>query len=309
MRIVFMGTPSFAVPSLKALFEAGHEIAAVVTAPDKPKGRGLEMSKSEVKMFAEKADLRVLQPANLKSDDFLSELRRAEPELIVVVAFRILPAEVFTLPRFGSINLHASLLPKYRGAAPINRAIMNGEAETGVTTFFLKEKVDTGNIILQESTAIGEDENAGDLHDRLAMTGAQALVRTLSLIESGNELHLVKQDDSQASPAPKIFRNDCAIDWTGPAAKLHCQIRGLSPYPGAFSRLDGKIFKIFGGHISEIAAVDRPGTLSVIDKKLYVNAADVLYELLTVQPEGKRRMSSSEFLAGHPHAAGLELVT
>ncbi|MBX7042915.1 MAG: methionyl-tRNA formyltransferase [Ignavibacteria bacterium] len=304
MRILFMGTPEFAVKSLSLLHGSGTHICAVVTAPDKPKGRGLEVSQSEVKKYALAQGLTVLQPDKLKSPEFLSDLNELAPELIVIVAFRILPAVVFKLPRSGSVNLHASLLPRYRGAAPINRAIMNGETETGVTTFFLKEEVDTGNIILQEKTRIGPDENAGALHDRLSIIGAELLLRTVKLIESGAKLDLIKQDDSLACPAPKIFRDDCRINWNQGAGKIHDHIRGLSPYPGAFTVLDRKIFKIFESNLTGNKAEGSPGEIFLTDRKMYVNSADMLLELKTIQPEGKRRMNASEYIAGHPELTG-----
>ena len=309
MRILFMGTPEFAVRSLSLLHESGTEICAVVTAPDKPKGRGLEMSQSDVMKYALAHGLNVLQPNNLKSTEFLSNLHELAPELIVIVAFRILPAVVFNFPRSGSVNLHASLLPKYRGAAPINRAIMNGETETGVTTFFLQEKVDTGNIILQKKTKIDTDENAGSLHDRLSIIGAELLLETVKLIESGRKLDLVRQDDSLACPAPKIFRDDCRINWNLPAGKIHNHIRGLSPYPGAFTILGSKVFKIFESKLTGKTAEGNPGEISLADKKFCVNTSDMLLELNSIQPEGKRRMSASEFIAGHPDLSGRFLST
>lgn len=304
MRIVFMGTPAFAVESLRRILDSGHEVAAVVTAPDKPKGRGLGISESEVKKFSARNGLKILQPTNLKSEAFLNELRELAPELIVIVAFRILPAEVFSLPPKGSINLHASLLPKYRGAAPINRAIMNGDSESGVTTFFLKKEVDAGSIIMQKKVSIGVNDNAGTLHDKLAETGAEVLAETIDLLASGSDFELIKQDDSMATPAPKIFRDDCLIVWTKPAGVIHNQIRGLSPYPGAFTKFQSKLFKVFSAKLTGHASASTPGTLLAENKRLYVNCADNMIELLSVQPEGKRRMSAPEFLAGHPGISG-----
>ncbi len=308
MKIVFMGTPGFAVPSLSRLYEAGHEIAAVVTAVDKPKGRGLEVAQSEVKKFAIEKNLRILQPRNLKSQQFLSELSSLSPELIIIVAFRVLPASVFTLPVHGSVNLHASLLPRYRGAAPINRAIMNGDSETGVTTFFLQEKVDTGNIILQEKIKINEDDNAGIIHDSLSEVGAELLVKTVEQIESGS-VRILEQTDSLATPAPKIFKEDCIINWNQPARNIHNHIRGLSPHPGAFTQLNGKVFKIYASKLIDIAVNGSHGTITILDKKLYVNTADSLLELLTVQIEGKKRMISSDFLSGHAQINGQQFST
>ncbi len=306
MNIVFMGTPGFAVPSLSRLYEAGHHISAVVTAMDKPKGRGLEVSQSEIKKFALEKNLNVLQPRNLKSQQFLDVLSSLFPELIVIVAFRVLPAAVFNLPKLGSINLHGSLLPKYRGAAPINRAIMNGDTETGVTTFFLQEKVDTGKIILQEKIRIGVNDNAGIIHDKLAEVGAELLLKTLNQIESG-KVEMLAQSDSLATPAPKIFKEDCIINWNQPAKKIHDHIRSLSPYPGAFTRLNSKMFKIFSSNLSEKQSNSEAGTIEVIDKRLYVNTNNKLLELLQIQLEGKRRLSASEFLAGHPGLNGTKL--
>jgi methionyl-tRNA formyltransferase len=308
MRIVFMGTPGFAVPSLTRLYEAGHEIAAVVTAVDKPKGRGLELSQSAVKKFALEKNLIVLQPRNLKSQQFLDILSTLSPELIVIVAFRVLPAAVFTMPVHGSVNLHASLLPKYRGAAPINRAIMNGDAETGVTTFFLQEKVDTGNIILQEKIKIGEDDNAGTIHDKLSEVGAELLLKTVEQIESGR-VEIIQQTDSLATPAPKIFKEDCIINWNQPSKIIHDHIRGLSPYPGAMSNLNSKVFKIYSSMLTDVSNTKSPGTIAIIDKKLYVNTADKLLELVTVQMEGKKRMSSADFIAGHSQFNGQQFST
>ena len=306
MKIVFMGTPAFAVPSLDKLLQAGHDIQAVVTAADKPKGRGLEVSQSEVKKFALQKNITVLQPSNLKSTQFIDILSNIKPELIVVVAFRVLPAAVFTMPVYGSVNLHGSLLPKYRGAAPINRAIMNGDTETGVTTFFLQEKVDTGNIILQHSIPICLDDNAGTIHDKLSEIGAELLLKTVNDIESGNAKTL-QQSDALASPAPKIFKEDCIINWNQPSKKIHDHIRGLSPYPGAFTKMNSKMFKIFSSTLSELPSNSEPGKIEVFDKKLYINTNNKLLELLNVQIEGKRRMSATEFLAGHTGITGTKL--
>ena len=303
-----MGTPGFAVPSLSTLYEAGHEIAAVVTAVDKPKGRGLELAQSEVKRFAIEKNLKILQPRNLKSQQFLNELSSLSPELIVIVAFRVLPASVFNLPVHRSVNLHASLLPRYRGAAPINRAIMNGDTETGVTTFFLQEIVDTGNIILQEKIRIGDDDNAGTIHDRLSEVGAKLLLKTVEQIESGS-VRISEQTDSLATPAPKIFKEDCIINWNQTARQIHNLIRGLSPYPGAFTRLNGKVFKIYSSKLTDISNNESHGIITILDKKLYVNTADFLLELLTVQMEAKKRMSTSDFLSGHTQINGQKFDT
>ncbi len=301
MKIVFMGTPKFAVPSLKKIIENNFEIPFVVTIPDKEKGRGLKKQFSDVKITAIEHKLKVLQPENLKDENFLKELKDANPDLIIIIAFRMLPREVYTLPKFGSINLHASYLPKYRGAAPINRAIMNGETETGITTFFLKDKADTGNIILQEKVKIYSEDNAGSLHDRLSYLGSDLIIKTIRLIESGN-YKLIEQDDSLATKAPKIFKEDCLIKWDESAIKIHNQIRGLSPYPAAFTHLNGKVCKIFKSRIqnSEFRIQNYPtvGNIFIEGKNLFVKTGDNLLEILELQLEGKKRIPSSEFLNG-----------
>jgi methionyl-tRNA formyltransferase len=297
MKIIFMGTPGFAVPSLDILLKNNYHISAVVTVPDKKQGRGLHLHFSEVKKYALEKNLTVLQPDNLKDESFITEIKNLNPDLIIVVAFRILPEEIYNIPELGSFNLHASLLPKYRGAAPINRAIMNGETKTGVTTFFLQQKVDTGNIILQKETEIDESDNAGTLHDKLSILGAEATLETVKMIESENA-RTFSQDESEASKAPKIFRQDCIINWNRPAAEIRNLIRGLSPYPGAFSTLENKIFKIFSANLTPVSSDLEPGTILVRDKKLFINTSDNLLELTEVQPEGKRKLNSSEFING-----------
>ncbi len=309
MKIVFMGTPQFAVPSLSALIAGGYDIPAVVTASDKPKGRGLGVSESEIKKYAASSSLRILQPEKLKSPWFIDTLKEISPDLIVIVAFRVLPEAVFTLPRFGSVNLHASLLPKYRGAAPINRAIMNGETETGVTTFFLKKEVDTGSIILQRKVSIEENDNAGVLHDKLSLTGAELLLETVRKIDSGVEFELLHQDDTIATSAPKIFRDDCIINWHRTSKEIHNQIRGLSPYPGAFSVLDGKIFKIYDSRMGNDKSDYEPGRIMIEGKRVFAGTADGLVELCTVQLEGKKRMSAEEFIAGRKDLKGKRFST
>ena len=297
MNIIFMGTPDFAVPSLDILIKNNYQISAVVTVPDKKQGRGLKMHFSDVKKYALEKNLNILQPENLKDESFITEIKKLNPDLIIVVAFRILPEEIYSIPRYGSFNLHASLLPKYRGAAPINRAIINGETKTGVTTFFLQQRVDTGNIILQKEIDIEEPDNAGTLHDKLAVLGAEAILETVEMIESGNARTL-SQDESKASKAPKIFREDCIINWSQSSFKIRNLIRGLSPYPGAFSTFQNKTFKIFSANLTTISSDSEPGTLSVINKNLFVNTGDNLLELTEVQPEGKRKLTSLEFING-----------
>lgn len=297
MRIVFMGTPEFAVPSLKILLENSYDIAAVVTAPDRPQGRGQKLDFSPVKKYSLEKKIRILQPEKLKDPEFVSTLRAISPDLIVVVAFRILPSEVFKLPPLGTFNLHASLLPKYRGAAPINWAIINGEKETGVTTFFIEESVDTGNIILQARVPIGENETAGELHDKLAEIGAEIVLHTVRLIEMG-KVQPKPQDNSMATPAPKIFKENCRIDWNKSATDIHNLVRGLSPSPGAFTYYDDKVLKIYRTLPHNQQSNQEPGTIVMAEKKLIVatNSGDI--EILELQLEGKRKLTAEEFLRG-----------
>ena len=252
-KILFMGTPEFAVASLDAIRNGGFNISGVVTSPDKPAGRGQKIRTPPVKEFALKHGLRVLQPEKMKNPQFLEELRDMSPDLIIVVAFRMLPEEVWGLPPLGTINLHASLLPQYRGAAPINRAIMNGENETGVSTFFIEKDIDTGKIIMQRSTAISADENAGNLHDRLKDIGAELMVETIHLVLSGNSTHIdqsvLAKNAGTLKTAPKIYPEDCNIDWNQPVSAVYNHIRGLSPYPAAWTKISvgglSKTLKIF----------------------------------------------------------------
>jgi methionyl-tRNA formyltransferase len=297
VRIVFMGTAGFGIPALRRLTAGGHDVAAVVTAPDKPAGRGRKVHQSEVKSYAVAAGIPVLQPASLKDPAFIDELREAGADLFVVVAFRILPAAVFTLPPLGSINLHASLLPKYRGAAPINWAIIRGETETGVTTFLLEEGVDTGRIVLQRATGIGPEETAGELHDRLAEIGAEAVLETVRLIGTGRA-EPKAQDGSLATPAPKIFRDDCRIDWTLPARRVHDFIRGMSPRPGAFFLRWEILLKAYRSTPATGYAQAPPGTVLAAEKDLVVSCGEGALRLLEVQQEGKSPMPVGEFLRG-----------
>ncbi len=292
-----MGTPEFAVPSLKILLDNKYDIPTVVTVPDRKKGRGLKTSVSDVKKFALEKDLKLLQPVSLKDEKFINEIKLLAPDLIIVVAFRILPKEIYTIPKYGSINLHGSLLPKYRGAAPINRAIINGDTETGVTTFFLKDKVDTGNIILQKKIKIGPDDNAGIIHDKLSITGADTVLQTVKLIEKGSIIEFT-QDESLASPAPKIFRDDCRINWKMKSSEIHNFIRGLSPHPAAFTMLEKKTVKIFSSMLTHTNSESEPGTVIIDNKKLFVCTADNLIEILELQMEGKKRISALDFING-----------
>ncbi|MER3522852.1 MAG: methionyl-tRNA formyltransferase [Ignavibacteria bacterium] len=298
-----MGTPDFAVPSLEILIEHQYPIQAVVTAPDKPRGRGMHVVPSPVKRTALAHGLPVLQPSSLKDPFFVQHIQELQPDLIVVVAFRILPKEVFTVPRLGSINLHASLLPKYRGAAPINWAIINGETETGVTTFFLREQVDTGTILLQARIPILPEDDAGTLHDRLAKIGAEVLLHTVRLIEQGKAVPR-EQDDALASPAPKIFKEQCRIQWNMPAVRIHNLVRGLSPVPAAFTTHAGKTIKIFRTHVINQPSPDAPGTVTVSPSSLFVATADTLLAIDELQQEGRKRMNVEEYLRGYRIASG-----
>lgn len=308
-RIVFMGTPEFAVTSLKQLLDHNYNVVAVVTAPDKPAGRGRKTKESEVKQFAMEKQLPVLQPEKLKSPEFNKELQALKPDLQIVVAFRMLPEMVWKLPPLGTFNLHASLLPQYRGAAPINHAVMNGESKTGVTTFFIKEEIDTGNILLQEEIDIAPDDSAGAVHDKLMEVGATLVVRTVEGILK-NSIVPKKQEeliqpDEEIKPAPKIFKEDCRIDWQNQSVKIYNKIRGLSPYPAAFTNLaddsDNTIMlKIFRSSIgSEPVGDEQPGTIFT-DEKTYLKIAtsDGFIYTEELQSAGKRKMSVDEFLRG-----------
>ena len=305
MRIIFMGTPEFAIPSLRILLENQYEIAAVVTAPDRPKGRGQKVSSPPVKEFAAKHKLKVLQPASLKEKDFVDQVTELSPDINVVVAFRILPREVFEVPKHGSFNLHASILPKYRGAAPINWAIIKGEKETGVTAFFLQEKVDTGNIILQARVAIGENETAGELHDKLAEVGAEIVLQTVRLIELG-KVQPRAQDESLVTPAPKIYKEMCKIDWTKSAREVHNFVRGLSPDPCAFTFHNAKMLNVYRTkRAGKKVNGSRPGELvNPSSKELLVATGDELLAIEEIQLEGKKKMGIEEFLRGYQFEKG-----
>lgn len=303
MKIVFFGTPEFAVASLDRLVSDGHDIAAVVTMPDKIAGRGHHLLQSDVKKYAVGKGLRVLQPEKLKSDEFITELRAIDADLFIVIAFRMLPEVVWTMPRLGTFNLHGSLLPKYRGAAPINRAIMNGETETGITTFFLKHEIDTGDIIGRKSIPISDEDNAGTIHDRLMELGAGMVAQTVRDIEAGT-VSSIPQPEGEFIPAPKIFKDDCRIDWTQDARVIHNQIRGLSPYPAAFTTLvddKGKEIqaKIFGSTVVPDMHLSS-GEIKTEGKRMFIGtgSGDAI-EVKSLQPAGKKRMDTSAFLLGY----------
>jgi len=315
-RIVFMGTPDFAVGSLKILIENNYNVVGVITAPDKPAGRGQKLRRSPVKVYAEKQGLKVLQPTNLKDPSFLEELKALKADLQIIVAFRMLPEVVWNMPPIGTFNLHASLLPQYRGAAPINWAVINGEKETGVTTFFLRHEIDTGNIILQEKIEIGPDENAGSVHDRLMVVGAELVLKTVDQIISG-EVKTIPQDkianEKLLKPAPKIFKNDCKIDWARTAQEIHNKIRGLSPYPAAWSEFelkDGKQlqFKIFESLMSAGSNLKSGEILS--DGKTFIEVGTGLgsIKLKRLQIAGKKQLPVQELLRGFDINSVLKIV-
>jgi methionyl-tRNA formyltransferase len=298
MRIIFFGTPEFAIPSLNILLENKYEIVGVVTVPDKEKGRGLKLESSPVKRFALEHGLKVLQPEKLRDESFQGQLKELKPELGVVVAYRILPVEVYTIPEFGTFNLHASLLPKYRGAAPIQWALINGEKITGVTTFFLQEKVDTGNIILQREVEIDDEDNFQTLHDKLAEVGAQLVLETVRRIES-RDINLIPQNESEATLAPKITKEICRINWNQSAEKIHNLVRGLSPSPAAFTILGNKLIKIYKTKILDEKSDKSPGEIMIEDERILVNTKDKLIEILELQPESRKKMNAKEFLLGY----------
>ncbi|HRB39964.1 MAG TPA: methionyl-tRNA formyltransferase, partial [Bacteroidia bacterium] len=295
----------FAVESLKILFENGYNICGVITAPDKPAGRGMQMQQSAVKKYAQSKGLLILQPEKLKDAAFLSQVASLKADLHIVVAFRMMPEQLWSMPRLGTLNLHASLLPQYRGAAPINRAIMNGETTTGVTTFFLKHEIDTGDIILSDKVDIGTTEIAGELHDRLMHIGAALVLKTVQQIEKGN-LSTTPQNSiaSTIKHAPKIFKNDCIINWSDKTSTVFNQIRGLSPYPGAFTLLEDKngktlTLKIYIASVVENKELLEAGKI-ISDNKSFLNLAtsDGVISIKELQLEGKKRMNVEDFLRG-----------
>ncbi len=296
MKLIFMGTPDFAVPSLKTLFDSKHSIAAVITGPDKERGRGQKIAYTPVKEFALRNNIPLLQPEKLNDEKFICSLKNFSADLYVVVAFRILPREVFTIPPQGSFNLHASLLPKYRGAAPIQWSLIKGDGETGVTTFMLEDKVDTGNIILQEKIKIDAEDDFGSLHDKLSQLGASAVLQTVNMIEEA-KVELKEQDNTIASPAPKITKELCEINWYKTAEEIHNLIRGLSPYPGAYFKFGGKIFKIYKTKILQDENLEA-GKFKQTKNSLTIGCGKNSLEILELQHEGKKRLKVEEFLRG-----------
>lgn len=300
LRIVYMGTPEFAVPALEKLVEAGWNVVGVITAPDKPQGRGQKLVGSPVKQAAEKLGLNILQPTNLKNPEFQEELKDLKADLQIVVAFRMLPESVWNMPPLGTFNLHASLLPNYRGAAPINWAIINGEKETGVTTFFLKHEIDTGSIIYQEKITINPEDDLGKVYDKLMTIGAVLVLRTVEAI-SKDEVNPSVQDESKAlHHAPKIFKETCKIDWTKSAESIHNLVRGLSPYPAAWTEFQDKTCKIFKTTFSEENLLGKQSGDWETDGKTFLKfqTGSGTLEILELQLEGKKRMKIDELLRG-----------
>jgi len=322
LRIIFMGTPEFAVASLDKLVNAGCNIVGVITAPDKPGGRGMELQQSDVKKYAVEKGLNILQPEKLKNPDFLAQLKSLAADIQIVVAFRMLPELVWDMPPMGTINLHGSLLPQYRGAAPINWAIINGEKQTGVTTFKLLHEIDTGNILLQQAFEIGDEETAGEVHDRMKIIGAGLLLKTIEGLAKGNvkehtqepiidklnpitEQEILKDIseytfEKALKHAPKIFTETCEIDWAKPVDEVYNLIRGLSPYPTAFTFLDGKKLKIFKANKTQVTTTTEPGKFKT-DKKNFLEFAcvDGYISVKELQLEGKKKMTVTDFLRGY----------
>jgi len=301
LRIIFMGTPEFTVPSLEILVQHKFNVIAVITAPDKPQGRGQKLTPSPVKECAIKYSLPVLQPTNLKSPEFLEELKTYNANLQIVVAFRMLPEVVWSMPALGTFNLHASLLPQYRGAAPINWAIINGEKETGVTTFFLKHEIDTGSIIFQEKETILETDDAGTLYERLMHKGANLVLKTVQAIEQGDYPSLPQSEATEIKHAPKIFKETCEINWNQSSKKVIDFIRGLSPYPAAWTKINDKVYKVFRCSLSNIQQSTIDSQPWTTDNKTFltIKTTDGWVSIDEFQPEGKKRMSVSEFFRGN----------
>lgn len=311
MKVIFFGTPEFATHILDHIHHSEHTILAVVTAPDKPAGRGKKLRQSDVKKYAIAHQLKVLQPTNLKDDSFVQELQALKPDIQLIVAFRMLPKKVWNLPPFGTFNIHASLLPQYRGAAPINHAIIQGETTSGVTAFFLEEKIDTGNIIQQKETTIHPDDNAEVLHDKLMVLGASVALNVLNDIEKNGQVkttqqHLLFEDEEALKKAPKIFKPDCFINWDKPAKDIHNLIRGLSPYPGTITTIhtndaEEALYKIYKSDYEIIEQQNlTPGTI-VTDNKTHLKVAckDGFIHILEIQKEGKKRLDIKTFFLGN----------
>ena len=312
LRIVFMGTPDFAVQTLKAIVEAGYNVVGVITAPDRPAGRGRKLQESAVKQYATENGLKVLQPTNLKAEDFLQELRSLEANLQVVVAFRMLPKVVWEMPKYGTFNLHASLLPQYRGAAPINWAIINGETETGVSTFFIDDKIDTGEMIMQEKVSIKEGESAGELHDKLMTTGANLVLRTLKAIKEGPVRTTSQKEAADLRSALKLTRENTRIDWSKPLDKIFNLVRGLSPYPTAWTTLkngnDEVMLKIYKTEPQKAEHSYPIGEIVQEGKNVKVAVENGFLELKEIQLPGKRKMVIKDLLNGYEFFPNAKVV-
>jgi methionyl-tRNA formyltransferase len=305
MELIFMGTPEFAVPSLTQLVEAGHKPVAVATGPDRPRGRGQEVTPTPVKTAAQEAGIdRILQPEDVTDDAFAEAVADLNPDVIAVVAYKILPPKVFTTAAEGAFNLHGSLLPKYRGAAPINHAIMQGETKTGVTTFFLEPSVDTGDMILKKEMDIGPNETAGEVHDRMKVLGGEAVVETVQQIEAGT-VDPQPQDDSKATPAPKIHDDDCEIPWPKSGEDVHNHIRGLSPYPGAWTMHGDTRLKLYETRRAD--GEGAPGEVVEADDRLLVACGDDAVEVVSIQQPGRQRLGARDFLNGYDLSVGERL--
>lgn len=305
LRIIFMGTPDFAVPTLQALLDSPDEVVTVICQPDRKKGRGKKLSPPPVKVLAEQAGIPVLQPTNIRTEDFLETIRALQPDLIIVTAYgRILPGSLLNLPPLGTINVHGSLLPKYRGAAPIQWAVLNGETETGVTIMQVDEGMDTGDILLPVSLPITEDDTSGSLFVKLSKLGGEALVKALGLLKEG-KLPPITQDDSLATEAPMLTKEMGHLDWSKDAEELHCLVRGLDPWPSAYGFLAGKRFRFFRSRVVNEEVMEAPGTLCRADKDGILVATGRDYLLIRdIQPEGKRRMTVQSCLCGMPFPVG-----
>lgn len=299
LRIVFMGTPSFAVGILDAVVQSAHHVVAVVTAPDKPSGRGLLVHESEVKKRAKALSIPIFQPTKLREDSFLESLRQLQADVFVVVAFRMMPEVLWSIPPLGAINLHASLLPHYRGAAPIQHAIWEGETKTGLTTFFIQQEIDTGKMIFQQEVAITPQETGGSLHDKLMLAGAELMVKTLDAVATGSYPQIEQKVNELIRKAPKIFREDCQLDCSQSVIRLDRQIRALNPYPAAFVQYEGKSYKIFRAEPVQHDINVSPGSWDTDGKYfLRMYCSDGYLNILELQPEGKRKMSVEDFLRG-----------
>ena len=304
MRVVFMGTPEFAATSLNEInTNSHHEIVGVVTVPDKPSGRGQKMNISDVKKYAVEHNLPLAQPEKLRDEAFIETLKSWNADVFVVVAFRMLPQVVWSIPSKGTFNLHGSLLPQYRGAAPINWAVMNGDQKTGVTTFLIDEKIDTGNILISDKVEIGKNDNVGKIHDELMHIGAKLVVKTLDGLENDSLKPHPQDETTELKHAPKIFKEDCKIDWNDSINTIHNKIRGLSPYPCAWTTFGNgenyKSLKIYAGLKTNIAVEGENYQLILQKNNLYINLPQGVYEILELQPEGKRRMTAKDFINGH----------